>query len=129
MKGAGKKGRGKIEGSKGGHVGEQEGWGYQIKNSAGRAAMSDTSHQNVDGETPSSTRKMQAAEKAVDNLNQQKMEKSEECGSLGMWRRARTKRRPASITHAVRWKQAPAAGGAAVRDEFSKMWRTTRRVQ
>ena len=47
--------------------------------------------------------------KAVDNLNEEKMEKSEECGSSGMWRKSRTKRGPASIPHAVRWKKASTA--------------------
>ena len=39
-----------------------------IKDRAGRAARSDTSHQNVDGESLSPMRKMQTAENAEDNL-------------------------------------------------------------
>ena len=42
------------------------------RDGAGRAARSDTSHQNVDGED---------ADKASNNLNQKKMEKSEVRGS------------------------------------------------
>ena len=48
--------------------------------SAGRPSRWDTSHQTVDGESPTSMRHMQTAEKAGDNLNQNQMEKSEECG-------------------------------------------------
>ena len=81
--------------------------------SSGRAARSDTSHQNVDGESLTSMREMQPAEKMEDRLNQKKMETSEECGSSGMWRRSRTIRGLASITHTVRWKKAPAARGAS----------------
>ena len=72
------------------------------KDSAGRAARSDTSHQNVDGESLASVRRMPTAEKAEDNLNQKEMVESEGCGSLGMWRRSRTNRGPASITHTHR---------------------------
>ena len=42
----------------------------------GRAARSDTRHQNVDGESPTPMKKMQTAEKTEDNLKQNKMEKS-----------------------------------------------------
>ena len=56
------------------------------KDSGGRAASSDTRHQEVDEESPTSMSEMQTAEKAKNNLNQKKMEKSEECGSSGMWR-------------------------------------------
>ena len=42
-------------------------------------------------------------------MNEKKMEKSEECGSSGMWRKSRTKRGPASMPHAVRWKKASTA--------------------
>ena len=42
-------------------------------------------------------------------MNEKKMEKSEECGSSVMWRKSRTKRGPASIPHAVRWKKASTA--------------------
>ena len=38
------------------------------KDRAGRAARSDTSHQNVDGESLTSMRKMQTTENAEDNL-------------------------------------------------------------
>ena len=72
---------------------------------------SDTSHQNVDGESLPSM-KMQTAEKLEDNPNQKKMEKSEGCRSSGTWKRKSTKRGPTSITHAVRWKKAPPAWGA-----------------
>ena len=58
----------------------------KTKHSAGRAARSDTSHQNVDGEPPTSMRKIQTAEKADDNVILKKTEKSEECGSSGTWR-------------------------------------------
>ena len=47
------------------------------KDSAGHTARSDTSHQNVDGKSLTSTRKMQTIEKAEDHLNP-KMAKSEE---------------------------------------------------
>ena len=57
-------------------------------------------------------RKMQTAAKAEDNLNQKQMDKSEESGSSGMRNSSRTKRGPASVTHAVRWKKAPTARGA-----------------
>ena len=91
----------------------QENWKVgDNKESAGRAARSDTRHQKVDGESPASMRKMQTAEKAEHNLNQKKMEKSEECRSSETWRISRTKTRPASITHSVKWKKAPAAWGA-----------------
>ena len=62
--------------------------------SAGRAARSDTRQQHVDGESPTSMRKMQTAEKAEDNVNQKKIEKSEECGSSGMCRRSRRRGDP-----------------------------------
>ena len=66
-------------------------------NSAGRAARSDTSQQNAEGKSPMSMRTKQTAEKAEDNRNQNKMEKSEECGSSGMWRRSsRRRRQPAA---------------------------------
>ena len=51
-------------------------------------------------------------EEAEDNLNQKKMEKSEECGSSGMWRRSRTRMGAASITYTVRWKKVSGARGA-----------------
>ena len=89
------------------------------KDIAGRAATSDTSHQNVDGESLTSTRKMQTAENTEDNLNQRKTEKSEECGSSEMWRISRTKTGSASITHSVEWKQARAAQGADPSSEYT----------
>ena len=60
--------------------------------SAGRAARSDAGHQNVDEESLAWMRKMQRAAKAEDYLNQRKMEKSEKCGSSGVWMISRTKR-------------------------------------
>ena len=45
-----------------------------------------------------------------DNLSKKQMDKSEESGSSGMRNSSRTKRGPASVTHAVRWKKAPTGG-------------------
>ena len=77
-------------------------------------------------ESPTSTKKTQTAEKA-ENLNQKKIEKSEECGSSGMWRRSRKKRRPLSITrtHTVRWKKAPTASGSD--PSPGHMWSVTKK--
>ena len=77
------------------------------RDSAGRAARSDTSRQNVDGGVSlTSMRKMQTAEEAEDNMNWKSVEKWEV-----LWIVAR-KRIPASLTYTVRWKKAPAAWGA-----------------
>ena len=82
---------------------------------------------------------MQTGEKAEDNVNLKKIEKSEGFGSLGRWRRSRTKGRHASITHAVRWKTAPTARGAGpsagqvnelcVTNSVKYLERTTRLVE
>ena len=85
---------------------------WDTKDSAGRAARSDTSHENVSGRSTGSMRKMQVTEKAEDNLNQKTMEKPEECGSSGMRRSPGTKRGPTSIKHTARWKKALVARGA-----------------
>ena len=71
-------GTGKVGGSQGVRSGEQKGWRFQ-----GHAARSDTSRQNVHGDSPASMTKMQTAQKAKDNLNHKKMEKSRRCGSSG----------------------------------------------
>ena len=68
----------------GGHLRKNRKVG-DTKDRAGRAARSDTGHEEVDGASLTSTRKRQTADKAVDNLIQKKMEKSEECRSSGMW--------------------------------------------
>ena len=54
------------------------------RDSAGRAARSDTSRENVDEESPTSSREdADSPKKAEHNLNQKKTEKSEECESPG----------------------------------------------
>ena len=84
-----KRGAGKFGGSMGGHLRKNRKVG-DTKDRAGRAARSDTGHEEVDGASLTSTRKRQTAEKAGDNLNQ-----SEKCKWPGVWRRSRSKRRPA----------------------------------
>ena len=70
---------------------------------AGRAARLDTSHEKVDGASPASTRKKQTAEKAGDYWIQKNVARSE-CRSSGTWRKSRSERELASITHTARWK-------------------------
>ena len=70
------------------------------KGSPGSAVESDTSRQSVDGESLALRRMMTTAEEVEDNLSQGRTEKSEECGSLGMWWNSRKR------------KKAPAARGA-----------------
>ena len=97
MKDTAKKCSGNFGGPKG-HSGELKRLGIP-RAVLGRAARSDTSRQSVDGESFASMRKMETAEKAEDNLNLKKIEKSEECGSSGTWRSSR-------------WTKAPAIPGA-----------------
>ena len=98
MKGAGRSVSGKSGGHKGVLSGGSKSWEY-TKDSAERAVESDTSRQSVDGKSLASRRKMTTAEEVEDNLSQ-RMEKSEECGSLGMWWDSRKR------------KKAPTAWGA-----------------
>ena len=77
------------------------------KDSAGHAARSDTSRQNVAGKSHASMRKMQKPE---DNLNQKRSRGSvdrRECGGDQGRRQGL-----ASTTHTERWKKAPASRGA-----------------
>ena len=85
MEGAGKKGSCKSEGHKGGLSGESKSWGYQGQSwTCGRAAHASAECRwrvaGVEQEEPT-------AEEVEDNLCQRCMEKSEECGSSGMWRK------------------------------------------
>ena len=62
------------------------------KDGVGRAVEWDTSRPSVDGVSLVSRRKMPTAEDVEDNMSQRRMEKSEECGSLGMWWNSRRKK-------------------------------------
>ena len=63
------------------------------QDSVGRAVESDTRRQSVDEESLVSRRMMPTAEEVEDNLSQRRMEKSEECGSWGMWWKSRKRKK------------------------------------
>ena len=87
MKGTGKKGSGKS----GGH---KDCW----ENGEGH-------RQSVGGESLASRRKMPTADEVEDTLNQRRMEKSEQCGSVSMWSNGRKRKKALAA-----WGAGPSAG-------------------